>query len=204
MITSRSILSAIALASFLGVVGSLSAQIQAGFLGRRTVSITGFLEDFDTSGIADGNGVSLAANLPLTSNFDLGLSGYHEWISTNSFREKQLAASVIAYYEMSGFKPFADISVGNVWQSSTVRGIRYSDNNGFYSFGAGVEAPISDSTALTARVGHSEYFDAALGGHWNYVFGISHWFTEKAAVLVSVNFRESDSLIYSFGVGVCF
>jgi len=204
MTTNKKLLGAVALGLSLMVTASLSAQIQAGLLGKRTVGLSGFTEDIRTAGIGSGNGALLGANLPLGANFDFGFSGTYESIPTNSFREKQLFASLTAYQELDSFKPFVDASLGNVWQSSTVGGFQYSDNKSIYAIGAGVEAPISDATAIVGRISYNKYFDSKLGHHWTYSFGINHWLTERVAGVASVAFRGNDSIIYSVGLAVCF
>jgi len=204
MTTNKKLLGAVALGLSLMVTASLSAQIQAGLLGKRTVGLSGFAEDIRTAGIGSGNGALLGANLPLGANFDFGFSGTYESIPTNSFREKQLFASLTAYQELDSFKPFVDVSLGNVWQSSTVGGFQYSDNKSIYAIGAGVEAPISDATAIVGRISYNKYFDSKLGHHWTYSFGINHWLTERVAGVASVAFRGNDSIIYTVGLAVCF
>jgi len=204
MTTNKKLLGAVALGLSLMVTASLSAQIQAGLLGKRTVGLSGFAEDIRTAGISSGNGALLGANLPLGANFDFGFSGTYESIPTNSFKEKQLFASLTAYQELDSLKPFVDASLGNVWQSSTVGGFQYSDNQSLYAIGAGVEAPISDATAIVGRISYNKYFDSKLGHHWTYSFGINHWLTERVAGVASVAFRGNDSIIYTVGLAVCF
>jgi hypothetical protein len=204
MTTNKKLLGTIALSLSLMVTASLSAQIQAGLLGKRTVGLSGFAEYIRTSNIDNGSGALLGVNLPLGANFDFGLSGSYESIPTNSFQEKQLLASLTSYLALDSFKPFADVSIGNIWQSSTVGGFQYSDNKSIYALGAGVEAPVSDATALVGRISYNKYFDSKLGHHWTYAFGINHWFTERVAGVVSVAFRGSDSIIYTVGLALCF
>ena len=204
MTANKKLLGAVALGLSLMVTASLSAQIQAGLLGKRIIGLSGFTEDIRTAGISSGNGVLLGANLPLGANFDFGFSGTYESIPTNSFKEKQLFASLTAYQELDSFKPFVDASLGNVWQSSTVGGFQYSDNQSLYAIGAGVEAPISDATAIVGRISYNKYFDSKLGHHWTYSFGINHWLTERVAGVASVAFRGNDSIIYTVGLAVCF
>jgi len=204
MTTHRKLLGAVALGFSLMVTASLSAQIQAGLLGKRTVGLSGFAEDIRTAGIGNGSGALLGVNLPLGSNFDFGFSGSYESIPTNSFNEKQLFASLTAYQELDSFKPFVDASLGNDWQASTVGGFQYSDNKSIYAIGAGAEAPISDTTALVGRFGYNKYFDSKLGHYWTYSFGINHWMTEQVAGVASVTFRGSDSVIYTVGLVVRF
>ena len=204
MTTHRKLLGAFALGLSLMVTASLSAQIQAGLLGKRTVGLSGFAEDIRTAGISSGSGAVLGVNLPLGTNADFGFSGSYESIPTNSFQEKQAFASLTAYRELDSFKPFVDVSLGNIWQSSSFGGVQYSDNKAVYALGAGVEAPVSDATALVGRVSYNKYFDSKLGHHWTYSFGINHWLTEQVAGVASVAFRGSDSIIYTVGLALRF
>src|ERR1700690_806002 len=119
MTTHQKFLGAFALGLSLMVTASLPAQIQAGLLGRRTVGLSGFAEDIRTAGISSGSGALLGGNLPLGPNVDFGFSGSYESIPTNSFQEKQLFASLTAYQELDSFKPFVDVTLGNIWQSSS-------------------------------------------------------------------------------------
>jgi len=204
MTTNRKLLAVIALGLSLVATASLPAQIQAGLLGRRTIGLSGFAEDIRTANIANGSGALFGVNLPIGTHFDFGCSGSYESINTNSFNEKQLSTSLTAYQEMDSFKPFVDASIGNIWQASTAGRVQYSDTKGIYAIGAGVEAPISDATALVARISYNKYFDSKLGHHWTYSFGINHWLTEQVAGVASVAFRGNDSIIYTVGLVVRF
>ena len=204
MTTNRNLLRISVLGAALIVTASLSAQIQAGLLGKRTVGLSGFAEDIRTANISNGSGALLGVNLPLGTNFDFGFSGSYESINTNSFNEKQLFASLTAYQELDSFKPFVDVSIGNIWQASTVGGFQYSDNKSIYAIGAGAEAPISDTTALVGRISYNKFFDSKLGHHWTYSVSINHWLTEQVAGIASIAFRGSDSIIYTVGMAVRF
>jgi hypothetical protein len=204
MTTHRKLLGAAALGFVLMVTASLPAQIQAGLIGKRTIGLSGFAEDLRTDNIGNGSGALLDVNLPICANFDFGLGGSYESISTYSFKEKQLFASLTAYLELDSIKPFVDASVGNIWQSSTVYGIEYRDNKSVYALGAGVELPFSDATAFVGRISYNKYFDSKLGHHWTYSFGLNHWLTEQVAGVASVAFRGSDSIIYTVGLVVRF
>jgi hypothetical protein len=155
MATHHKLLGAFALGLSLTVTASLSAQIQAGLLGRRTVGLSGFAEDLRTAGIGNGSGALLGVNLPLGSNADFGFSGSYESIPTNSFQEKQAFASLTAYRELNGFKPFVDVSIGNIWQSSSVGAFQYSDNKAAMHLAPGrrlrypMRLPSSAGSAIT-------------------------------------------------------
>jgi hypothetical protein len=204
MTTQRNILRIAVLGAALVATASLSAQIQAGLLGKRTVGLAGFAEYIRTSNIDNGSGALLGVNLPLSANFDFGFSGSYESIPTNNFNEQQLFASLTAYQELDSFKPFVDVSVGNDWQASKVGDFKYSANKSVYAIGTGAEAPISDTTAFVGRISYNAYFDTKLGHHWTYSLGINHWLTEKVAAVASVAFRGSDSIIYTVGLAVRF
>jgi hypothetical protein len=141
-------------------------------------------------------------NLPLNANFDFSVNGFYERISTNSFNEKRAWATLTAYQEMSGFKPFLDLSLGNRWQSSSAFGQNFSSSDGNWTVGGGVEAPIADATALVGRVAYTRNFDK--GQHWTYTFGVNHWFNEKISGVASVSFWESESTTYSVGLNFRF
>jgi hypothetical protein len=204
MTTHRNLLRIAMLGAALVATASLSAQIQAGLLGKRTIGLSGFAEYIRTSNIDNGSGALLGVNLPLGANFDFGFSGTYESIPTNNFNEQQLFASLTAYQELDSFKPFVDVSAGNIWQASRVGDFQYSDNKSVYAIGAGAEAPISDTTAIVGRISYNAYFDTKLGHHWTYSLGINHWLTERVAAVASVAFRGSDSIIYTVGLAVRF
>ncbi|MBI5382572.1 MAG: hypothetical protein HZA31_11785 [Opitutae bacterium] len=206
MITSKHVLFGAVLAGCAVLSsGTAFAQMQAGLLGKQYVQAAYFTEDIrKPSNIDNGNGASFGVNLPLMPNVDLGLGGYYESISTNDFTNKRLTATVTGYQEVNGFKPFIDVSLASDWQSSSYRGVDYSKTTGVYALGVGVEAPVSDNTALFGRIAYNKYFNGMTSRYYTYAFGFNHWFTPKVAGMASVSFWENDSVTYSVGLGYRF
>lgn len=195
--------------SYAAVVGAavifgarLSAQITPGLIGTRYVEGTFFLEDIKEAGIDNGTGFGVRANLPIGANLDGSIATSIENIDTGDFQEKQLAATLTGHWAVgqSGeSRVFADSTLGNVWQSSKWAGVKYSEDHAFYGVGVGMEVPAGDATAALFKVAYNRYFKSSLGHYWLYTIGLNHRMNDKFSILGAVTFRDSDSIIYSFG-----
>jgi hypothetical protein len=183
---------------------SLAAQISPGLLGTRHFEASLFTEDIREQGIDSGTGLTLRVNLPLRESIDLNIGGILETIDTYDFEEKQAMATLVVHGEASGFRPFADVSLGGVWQSSTVDGVNYKDDQAFGGLGVGVEAPVADATALVGRIAYNKFFSSEAGDFWLYSVGVNHWVSRKFVILGAATFREQDSIYYSVGIGLKF
>jgi len=180
------------------------AQTNAGLLGQRYAGLSLFSESIRNRDISNGVGGAMGVNFPLTSFLDFGVSGSSESFHDYSVKDHRAAAGFTAYHDFNAFKAFADVSVGGTWQSSKVNGVSYNDNDGIYAFGAGIEAPFTDRSALFGRVALNQYFQRDRGHYWTYTAGANHWFTAKLGATVSVSFFENTSVIYGIGVNVRF
>ena len=182
----------------------LNAQSSPGLIGERYAEISAFYEDVDIAGVDNGLGIGLRANFPVTSALDIAISGAMEEIDTNDFREQNLFASVIAHWDARDLTPYLAAGIGNIWQSVTITGDKISEDEAVYFAGLGVEAPIGDRTALDAHATYHRYASDDAGDYWIYGLSLNHWFSEKLAGTASVNFRDSDSILYSVGVAFRF
>ena len=180
------------------------AQLNAGLLGQRYAGLSLFSESIRHSDLSNGIGGGLGVNLPLTPYLDLGVSGSSESFSDYEVKDVRASAGLTAYRDFNAFKGFVDTSLGGTWQSSEVNGISYRENDGLYAFGAGIEAPFTDTSALFARVAYNHYFQRDHGHYWTYTAGANHWFNEKFGASLSVTYFESSSIIYTLGVNVRF
>jgi hypothetical protein len=194
---SRCILTALCVFAFAGVT---RAQMNAGFLGQRYAGASLFMEDIRKGNISNGNGVEFNANMPLTDFLDAGVRASHEKFNSYSITDRRLGGSLIGYADMDTWKPYIELSVANTAQSSTVAGVTYKNNEMYWSVGAGIEAPLSKSTAIFGLVTHNNYFDNKLDSYWTYKFGFNRWFTPKIGGVFSVTFFEGESVTYSFGL----
>jgi hypothetical protein len=191
--------SLLALAAGIFVPSSIQAQAPTGLIGARYAGVSLFFENIREEGIDDGWGIAVRANLPLHAAIDLSISGVQEEIDTNRFRERNAFATLTAHWAFKDLTPFVSGSVGQVWQSAVVDGVKYSDDEPIYAVSAGVEAPIADRTAFDLRVTYHKYFSGDLGDYWITSAGLNHWLTDRVAVTGSVGFREGDSTIFSLG-----
>lgn len=200
--------SALIAAALLGCVATLSptarAQATAGLLGQRYAGLSLFSESIRNRDISNGTGGALGANFPLTPYLDLGVSGSSESFRDYDVKDVRASAGITVYHDFNAFKGFADTSIGGTWQSSEVNGVTYRASDGIYAFGAGIEAPFTDTSALFARVAFNQYFQRERGHYWTYTAGANHWFNEKFGGSLSVTFFESSSIIYTLGVNVRF
>ncbi len=183
---------------------NLAAQVTAGLVGTRYVEANFFVEDIRANGIDNGFGVIVRGNLPVSSFLDLSAFASRESIDTSSFDETQLGAQLTAHWVVAEMKPFVDVGLANVWQSSEVGSVRFSDNNALYSLGLGLEAPFSDTTALLLRIGQNRYFDGDLGHYTLYTVGFNHRLQDNLSLTGNVTFRDDDSIYYSLGLALKF
>jgi hypothetical protein len=186
------------------LAGSAYAQMDPGFLGKRHVGASLFIEAVHEAPVDPGSGIQGSANLPLSANLDLNGYAYYERFSDFNIRDKRIGASVIAYRELDYFKPFIEGGLANTWQSSTIAGRTYKSNDGLYIAGLGVEAAVSRQSALFIKATFNKYFDSDNGKYWTYTGGLNTWFNDKVGGLISVAFNESETTVYTFGLFVRF
>jgi hypothetical protein len=185
----------------LSVGGRLfAADTDAGLLGKNYVGTNLFLEHVRTANISDGFGGALTGNFAVAPHFDLGAIASLERFSDYSIHDDRVGAYARAFTEVSGFRPFADLSLGGTWQSSTINGVTYRSNDGIFGAAFGVEAPVAKSTALIGRLGYNKYFDSKNGHYWLYSLGLNHWLTPQLNLGASVSFQDSDSITYTLHV----
>lgn len=182
----------------------LSAQREAGLIGKQYAGLTVFTEDVQHADVGQGYGTGLIANFPLAPSLDLSLSASYEKFNDVHLTDKRLGATLVAYKELSGVKVFADGSLSNTWQSIKFADQRLTNNDGIYALGVGVEVPIASATALFGRVAYNRYFDQANGDYWTFSFGLNHWISEKLGLVIAVTAYEDDSIVYGAGVNLRF
>lgn len=182
------------------LAGSAHAQMDPGFLGKRYAGAGLFVEKVHDADIDAGIGILASANLPLASHLDLTGFASHERFSDYSIRDKRLGALLVAYWELDYFKPFIEAGAAGTWQSSTIAGRKYENNDGLYIGGLGVEAAISRTTAFFLKAEFNKYFDSENGDFWTYTAGANTWFNDKIGGTLSVAFNESETTVYSLGV----
>jgi hypothetical protein len=205
MKTSRAFFVSVAFFGCVLFVGSkILAQTQAGLLGQRYGGLSLFSEHLRDSNLSNGTGATLLVNVPVNSFLDFEASGSFESFPDYSVRDQRAFAGVTAYRDFNTFKIFALTSVGSTWQSSKINGITYRANDGIYAFGAGIEVPFTDSSALFGRVTWNRYFDDNRGHYWTYTVGANHWFNQKFGAVASVFFFEESAVTFSLGVNVRF
>ena len=195
-------------AALLGcVVASSSigrAQTNAGLLGQRYVGLSFFSESIRDHSISNGTGGMAGLNVPLTPYLDFGASGSFESFRDYNIKDNRAFAGLTAYHDFNAFKAFADASIGGTWQSSTVSGVSYSNHDGLYAVGVGMELPFTDRSALFGRLALNQYFQGDHGHYWTYTGGASHWFNEKLGATLSVTFFENSSVTFALGANIRF
>ena len=187
------------------LIGSAArAQTNAGLLGQRYTGLSIFTEHLRDSSISNGLGASVGLNVPVTSFLDFTASGSSESFSDYSIRDQRTVAGLTAFRDFNNFKASADASIGGTWQSSKVNGISYDANDGLYVLGAGLEAPVTDTSAIFGRIAVNRYFKNDRGHYWTYTAGADHWFNQKFGAVGSVTFFDSSSVTFALGVTVRF
>ncbi|MGC4071271.1 MAG: hypothetical protein QM760_01875 [Nibricoccus sp.] len=182
------------------LAGSLHAQMDPGFIGKRYVGAGLFFETVHDVDIDTGTAFTGTANLPLTANFDLNGFASYESFDDYDISDTRLGAMLVAYKELEYFKPFVEAGVAGTWQESTFGSTTYKSHDGIYIAGLGIEAAVSRSTALFVKADFNKYFDSKNGDYWTYTAGINTWFDEKIGGYASVAFNEGETTLYSFGV----
>ncbi len=199
MITTHRSLRLLIAAGSLLLAGSLSAQMDPGFLGKRHVGAGLFLESVHDADIGSGTGFIGTANLPLSANLDVNGFASYERFSDFSIRDQRIGATLVAYKELEYFKPFVEAGVAGTWQESTFGNRTYKSHDGLYIAGLGVEAAVGRMTALVLKADYNKYFDSDNGHYWTYTAGINTWFNEKIGGYASIAFNESETTVYTFG-----
>jgi hypothetical protein len=184
---------------------SVSEPTTAGLLGYRYVGAGLFVEDIRDLPVDNGFGGVFGVNLPLNGSLDLGLEYGFERIDDSLFdaREHSIGATLRAYNPYEGVKLFTDATLGYAWTSVRARQAgRFSDHDGFWALGVGVEAPVSTHTALVGRVSYNDSFESGIDGIWSFTGAVNHRFTRTVYGIASLTFNEDDSIVYGVGVAI--
>jgi hypothetical protein len=184
------------------LAASLHAQMDPGFLGKRHVGASLFIENVNDVDIGAGTGVLGSATLPLRANLDVNGFASTQRFSDFDIRDQRLGATLLAYRELDYFKPFVEAGVAGTWQSSTLSGRTFKNHDGLYLAAVGIEAALGRVTALTAKVGYNQYFDSDNGEYWTYTLGLNTWFNDRIGGQAAIAFNESETTVYSAGL-VC-
>jgi len=174
--------------------------MDAGFIGQRYAGVSLFIEDLRHQNISNGNGTEINANVPLTSFLDAGVRASYEKFNDYSISDRRFIGSLIGYADLDTWKPFMELSVGNTAQSSTFSNITYKNSENYWSVGAGIEAPITKTTAIFGLATRNNYFDTKRNSYWTYKVGVNTWFNKKFGGVASVSIFEGESVTYSLGL----
>ena len=196
--TSRFLIAVFFILALTGI--SRAQQMDAGFLGKRYAGAALYIEHLNSGDIGNGNGVELNGNAPLASFLDASVQASYEKFGNYSLKDKRLGASLTGYADLDTWKPFAELGFTNTAQSSTVSGIEYTNSENLCSFGVGVEAPVSKSTAVFGVVAFNRYFNDKIDSYWTYKFGINAWVTPKLGAVFSVSIWDGESTTYALGM----
>ncbi len=180
----------------------LHAQMDPGFLGKRHVGASLFVENVNDGAVGTGNGILGSATLPVRANIDMNGFASYQRFSDFSIRDQRLGATVLGYRELDYFKPFLEAGIAGTWQSSTIAGRTYKNHDGLYLAALGIEAALGRTTALTMKAGYNQYFDRDNGEYWTYTLGLNTWLNDRIGGLVSIAFNESETTVYTVGL-VC-
>lgn len=199
--TPRSLIVAILLVALTSIA---HAQMDAGFIGKRYAGLSFFSEDLRTSGIDNGNGVELFANVPIVESLDAGLRLSSERFGTYSITDRRITGSILGYIDMDWAKPYAELSITSTNQSSTVNNIEYKNREILWAAGVGFEIPCTRSSALFCGATRNEYFNSEYDSYWTYKFGFNTWVTPKVGVVLCASIWDGESITYSAGFNVRF
>jgi hypothetical protein len=199
MITSTQSLRLLLVTGSLLLAGSVQAQMDPGFLGKRHIGAGLFIENVRDADIGSGSGFLGTANVPVTANIDINGFASYERFSEFSIRDKRLGATLVAYRELEYFKPFIEGGIAGTWQQSSFGGRTFKNHDGIYLAGLGVEAAVGRMSALFIKATFNKYFDSDNGDYWTYAAGFNTWFNDKIGGYLSVAFNESETTVYTFG-----
>jgi hypothetical protein len=186
------------------LAGVARGQRDAGFIGKRYVGVSLFLENIRTEDLSNGNGIELNGNVPLTDFLDASVRVSSEKINDYDISDQRFGGSLIGYADMDTWKPFMELSVANTAQSSTIAGKTYKNSENYWSVGVGIEAAVTKTVAIFGAATLNNYFDNKRDSYWTYKLGLNTWLTPKIGCMFSVSFYESESVTYTLGMNYRF
>jgi hypothetical protein len=173
----------------------------AGLLGKNYVDFGLFTEHFRNIDSKSGYGTGIDLNLPAMDNFDVGLNYAFERVaSAPRLTENTLGTSFTGYFTTGNVKPFADLDFGYAWQRTKLDTTTTRNDRGIYGAGAGLEVPVTSSTALAGRAVYDNSFRKGSHHERVYTASVAQNITDGIAAKVNVSFHEKNSTVYDLGV----
>ena len=173
----------------------------AGLLGKNYVDVGLFTERFRNTDSKSGYGTALDLNLPAFDNLDIGLNYAFERVASKpQLTDNTLGTSFTGYFSAGSVKPFVDLDLGYAWQRSKLSGVSTRNDRGIYGAGAGLELPVSASTAFIGRAAYDNSFRRGSQHAWVYTASVDHNITDGIATQINVSFQAKNSTVYDVGV----
>jgi len=85
-------------------------------------------------------------------------------------------------------------------RSSAASPLSTRNDRGIYGAGAGLELPVSASTAFTGRAAYDNSFRRGSQHAWVYTASVDHNITDGIATQINVSFQAKNSTVYDVGV----
>ena len=199
------VFSLLAFAASLGCGTIVSAQSDAGLIGKRYFQVTYLNEEARDLNVDNANGFGGGVNLPVQQHWDVGVDASYLRYSDFDFTEKRLNSVLRGHVtgtESSRF--FIDLMLSYDAQASVVGGVHYKNNELLWGAGLGMELAATSSTAFVVSVARTEWFDTDLDGYTTYTLGVNHWFTPKLNVSAAVVWLQSETVTYRVSCNVRF
>jgi hypothetical protein len=186
--------------SFASLIAGLTSRAQeaattpasSGLLGKRYVEAGFSFIDVNHTG-TDVYGTGVNANLPITSNIDLGVSYDYGWVEGHSsFDSHLLDVAATTYFAQGAFKPFGSVSLGYNWVDGYNRSV--------WGVAGGVEFEVNSKVSVTGSVGYDDDFKKGDNSSWNGAVSGHYWLTKDIAASATIALIEGGDVGYGVSV----
>lgn len=176
-------------------------------LGRTYGQVDASLERLrGLPGTSTGAAPELAANLPLSDNFDYGLDYFYEHAATAGYKlnENAIGNTFTGYYKMSGLAPFATVGFGYDWERTTQEDAASRYDHLFLDVATGLEVPVTSNTSVRATVANDDAIRHPIQHDFVYGLSANAWLNSALGTYVGADLKqgyngEKDSVIYTAG-----
>jgi len=170
----------------------------SGLIGKRYVEAgLGWVDYRHTS--RDGFGAGVGVNVPVSANFDVGVSYQHSyiqhWINVGDY----LGTAATGYITRGQDKYFASLSLGYAWAQ------RWLDSDHTVWGGSvGIERSVNEKLSTSFSVGYDDDLGQHRVGLWDMSVGANYAFCSKIVGTAKISYIEYGSLGYSLGLAYRF
>jgi opacity protein-like surface antigen len=164
----------------------------AGLLGKRYAEASFGWVDVNHSS-SDAMAVGVDFNVPVHTNFDLGIGYAYSWLEGGTNLGSVLGADITGYYEYQSFKPFASLGLSQVWANRNIDGNQYVA----WDVSAGVEHTVTDCVSLGVSISYADAFRSGDNHTWSGDIVASVKLTDKLLGTAGISYIEGGSFGYT-------